>query len=219
MTQNSFVSRGPRSYPNEGFQSNGNGNGNGNRNGNRNFRNQNRNDNQNYNRGNQNHYDNHGNGNYGNVNPNPNYKGKNFNPNYCGRNFNPDYQGPRGGSVGDARGSPESQLNGQGPFTGARNNRRNRNRNRNNRNNQSLPDNFRAQADDIDMSEAPPVFAPPLFDDSRHIAEPIDTEMPDAPPLFDNIKIELFNAGAAAVQEAVGTPTTSFFQSFSFVSA
>lgn len=208
---------GPKSFKNGGTRSQYNGN---QYNGNRSRNNQNHYNNHNNqysnNHHNQNYNYNHGNGNGNvnrNVNPNPNYKGKNFNPNYKGKNFNPNYQRPRGGSVADARGSPESQLNGQGPFTGVRNNHRNRNRKQNNK---SLPQKFKNIYRDLDiiMIDAPS-------------DEPNDIEMPDAPPLpvdpvseFDQSsillqamlsilqRIEAFTTSAQAVQQIV-----SFFMS------
>ncbi|KAJ5328492.1 hypothetical protein N7452_008882 [Penicillium brevicompactum] len=155
-------------------------------------------------RGNQNYNGNfsneHGNGNGNsnwNPNPNPNYKGKNFNPNYRGKDFNSNNQGPRGGSVKDVRSSPEPHLDGQGPFSGAQCNRRNRNRNRNN--NHTLPPNFiKSLEEDILMSEAPPVESMDYYS--------TDVEMTDAPDLSNDSRIEVFNAGAEAVQQIVGIP-------------
>ncbi|KAK4910102.1 hypothetical protein LTR66_017456 [Elasticomyces elasticus] len=206
---------GMSSFENGGFQAHGTGNDNGNGNYRDNRRDNHRDDqshyhshnssqNQNYGhspnyrgpQGKLNPGNGHGNGNF-NQSPNPNYKGKNFNPNYRGKNFNSNNQGPREGSVKDVRSSPEPHLDGQGPFSGAQCNRRNRNRNRNN--NHTLPPKFiKSLEEDILMSEAPPVESMDYYS--------TDIEMTDAPDLSNDSKIEVFNAGAEAVQQIVGIP-------------
>ncbi|KAJ5457935.1 hypothetical protein N7475_009323 [Penicillium sp. IBT 31633x] len=134
----------------------------------------------------------------GNGNANAEYKGKGFNPNYKGKNFIPGFVRPvrqNGQAQGGYRENQQPNGNRHNSYPQRQGSHQNTNYNAHqNQYGQHMPAQSNLHGDvDVEMIDAPS-------------DEPNDIEMPDAPPLIIDPRIEALTMGSLAVKEVVSLP-------------